>query len=116
MEELEVFVAVVEAGGFSAAAKRLETTPAAVSRRIKGGLILDLMGVDAFLPGSQVALRQVPNLEDLNGQEIERRFLRISAALSGDARDGVADPVTVGVGPDRGRAVHSTGRFRVLAP
>ena len=36
MEELEVFVAVVEAGGFSAAAKRLETTPAAVSRRIKG--------------------------------------------------------------------------------
>jgi DNA-binding transcriptional LysR family regulator len=36
MEELEVFVAVVEAGGFSAAAKRLEATPAAVSRRIKG--------------------------------------------------------------------------------
>ena len=36
MEELEVFVAVVEACGFSAAAKRLEATPAAVSRRIKG--------------------------------------------------------------------------------
>lgn len=36
MEEFEVFVAVVEAGGFSAAAKRLEATPAAVSRRIKG--------------------------------------------------------------------------------
>lgn len=35
MEELEVFVAVVEAQGFSAAAKRLESTPAAVSRRIK---------------------------------------------------------------------------------
>lgn len=35
MDELEVFVAVVEGQGFSAAAKRLETTPAAVSRRVK---------------------------------------------------------------------------------
>lgn len=35
MDELEVFVAVVEAQGFSAAAKRLESTPAAVSRRVK---------------------------------------------------------------------------------
>ena len=35
MDELEVFVTVVECQGFSAAAKRLETTPAAVSRRIK---------------------------------------------------------------------------------
>ncbi len=35
MEELEVFLAVVEEEGFSAAAKRLGATPAAVSRRIK---------------------------------------------------------------------------------
>jgi len=35
MDELEVFVTVVEGQGFSAAAKRLETTPAAVSRRVK---------------------------------------------------------------------------------
>lgn len=35
MDEREVFVAVVEAQGFSAAAKRLGSTPAAVSRRIK---------------------------------------------------------------------------------
>lgn len=35
MDELEVFIAVVAAQGFSAAATRLETTPAAVSRRIK---------------------------------------------------------------------------------
>ena len=35
MDELEVFVHVVQGQGFSAAAKRLETTPAAVSRRIK---------------------------------------------------------------------------------
>ncbi|MBU2500777.1 30S ribosomal protein S1 [bacterium] len=41
-----------------------------VDRRIKGGLVVKLWGVDTFLPGSQVALRQVPNLEDLIGQEI----------------------------------------------
>lgn len=35
MDEREVFIAVVEAEGFSAAAKRLGSTPAAVSRRIK---------------------------------------------------------------------------------
>ncbi len=35
MDELEVFLAVVEEQGFSAAAKRLDATPAAVSRRIK---------------------------------------------------------------------------------
>jgi DNA-binding transcriptional LysR family regulator len=35
MDELDVFVHVVQGHGFSAAAKRLETTPAAVSRRVK---------------------------------------------------------------------------------
>jgi len=35
LEELAVFVMVVEANGFSAAANRLDTTAAAVSRRIK---------------------------------------------------------------------------------
>jgi DNA-binding transcriptional LysR family regulator len=35
MDELDVFVTVVEEQGFSAAAKRLDSTPAAVSRRIK---------------------------------------------------------------------------------
>ncbi len=35
MDELDVFVTVVEEQGFSAAAKRLDSTPAAVSRRVK---------------------------------------------------------------------------------
>jgi DNA-binding transcriptional LysR family regulator len=35
MDELNIFVTVVEAQGFSAAAKRLDSTPAAVSRRVK---------------------------------------------------------------------------------
>jgi len=47
-----------------------------VDRRIKGGLVVKLWGVDTFLPGSQVALRQVPNLEDLIGEEIECRIIK----------------------------------------
>ena len=33
-------------------------------KKIKGGVVVDLMGVDAFLPGSQIALRRVPNIDE----------------------------------------------------
>jgi small subunit ribosomal protein S1 len=49
-----------------------------VDRRIKGGLVIDLMGVDAFLPGSQVALRQVPDLDALLGETFEFRIIKIN--------------------------------------
>jgi small subunit ribosomal protein S1 len=49
-----------------------------VSRRIKGGLVVDLLGVDAFLPGSQIALRQVPNLDDLITQTLEFKIIKIN--------------------------------------
>ncbi len=47
-------------------------------RRIKGGVVVDLFGVDAFLPGSQVALRRVPNLDDLIGQVLEFRVIKLN--------------------------------------
>jgi small subunit ribosomal protein S1 len=47
-----------------------------VDRRIKGGLVVKLWGVDTFLPGSQVALRQVPNLEEMIGEEIQCRIIK----------------------------------------
>ncbi|MEJ2720223.1 MAG: DUF2110 family protein [bacterium] len=49
-----------------------------VARRIKGGLVVDLLGVDAFLPGSQIALRQVPNLDDLIGQTLNFKIIKIN--------------------------------------
>ncbi len=49
-----------------------------VSRRIKGGLVVDLLGVDAFLPGSQIALRQVSNLDDLIGQSLSFKIIKIN--------------------------------------
>ena len=61
MDELEVFVTVVESQGFSAAAKRLETTPAAVSRRVKA--LEERLGVRVLLrPTRKVQLTEAGDL------------------------------------------------------
>jgi len=55
-----------------------ETVPGALKRKIKGGVTVDLMGVDAFLPGSQIALRRVPNVEELIGNDYEFKILKLN--------------------------------------
>ncbi|MBK5097090.1 MAG: 30S ribosomal protein S1, partial [Gemmatimonadetes bacterium] len=52
--------------------------PGVLKRKIKGGVTVDLMGVDAFLPGSQIALRRVPNVDDLIGQEYDFMILKLN--------------------------------------
>ncbi|NNM04153.1 MAG: 30S ribosomal protein S1 [Gemmatimonadetes bacterium] len=47
-------------------------------RKIKGGVTVDLMGVDAFLPGSQIALRRVPNIDDLLGQKYDFKIIKLN--------------------------------------
>jgi small subunit ribosomal protein S1 len=49
-----------------------------LTRKIKGGVTVDLMGVDAFLPGSQIALRRVPNIEDLIGQTFDFKIIKLN--------------------------------------
>ena len=49
-----------------------------IKRKIKGGVTVDLMGVDAFLPGSQIALRRVPNVDDLIGDEYDFKILKLN--------------------------------------
>jgi small subunit ribosomal protein S1 len=49
-----------------------------IVRRIKGGLKVKIMGVEAFLPGSQVALRQVPNLEQFLGNDYNFRVIKLN--------------------------------------
>ena len=46
--------------------------------KIKGGVTVDLMGVDAFLPGSQIALRRVPNIEDLIGDTYKFKIIKLN--------------------------------------
>jgi len=55
-----------------------EKVPGVLTRKIKGGVTVDLMGVDAFLPGSQIALRRVPNVDELIGQEFEFKIIKLN--------------------------------------
>jgi small subunit ribosomal protein S1 len=49
-----------------------------IKKKVKGGVTVDIMGVDAFLPGSQVALRRVPNVDELIGQEFDFKILKLN--------------------------------------
>ncbi len=51
---------------------------ARVIDRIKGGLTVDILGARAFLPGSQVDLRPVRNLDGLKGQDIDVRIIKLN--------------------------------------
>jgi len=48
-----------------------------VIERVKGGLAVDI-GVRAFLPGSQVDVRPVRNLDSLRGQELRMRVIKVN--------------------------------------
>ena len=48
-----------------------------VIERVKGGLAVDI-GVRAFLPGSQVDVRPVRNLDVLRGQELRMRVIKVN--------------------------------------
>jgi len=58
--------------------KAKETITAKVVDRIKGGLVVDVGGVRAFLPGSQYDLRPTANLDGLMGQEVQVRITKLN--------------------------------------
>lgn len=47
-------------------------------RRIKGGIVMDLMGVDAFLPGSQIDIRPVRDFDAYLGRSLDVRVVKIN--------------------------------------
>ncbi len=49
-----------------------------LQKKIKGGVVVDLMGVDAFLPGSQIALRRVPNIDELLGHSYQFKIIKLN--------------------------------------
>ncbi|MDP2360227.1 MAG: 30S ribosomal protein S1 [bacterium] len=62
--------------------KELETEGAVIEgkvvRRIKGGLVVDLMGIDAFLPGSQIDIHPVRDFDSLLGKKMDFRIVKIN--------------------------------------
>jgi len=47
-------------------------------RRIKGGIVVDLMGIDAFLPGSQIDVRPVRDFDVFIGRAMDFRVVKIN--------------------------------------
>jgi small subunit ribosomal protein S1 len=54
-----------------------QTVTGAITGRVKGGLSVDI-GVKAFLPGSQVDLRPVKNLEKLVGETMDFKIIKFN--------------------------------------
>ncbi len=47
-------------------------------RRIKGGIVVDLGGVDAFLPGSQIDVRPIRDFDALIGKEMDFKIVKVN--------------------------------------
>ncbi|MDX2042105.1 MAG: 30S ribosomal protein S1 [Acidobacteriota bacterium] len=60
------------------AAREGNTVTGRVTDRIKGGLRVDIGGIQAFLPGSQVDVRPVRNLDSFRNKDIEVRVIKVN--------------------------------------
>ena len=49
-----------------------------MKNRVRGGVTVDVMGIEAFLPGSQIDVTPVRNVEDYLGKEFEFKILKIN--------------------------------------
>ena len=56
------------------------TVKGKLQRRIKGGIVVDLFGVEAFLPGSQIDIRQVKNFDQFLGKEFDFKIIKLNKA------------------------------------
>lgn len=52
-----------------------------VKRRTKGGLIIDMYGVEAFLPGSQIDVKPIRDFDVFVGKKMEVKVVKINAAF-----------------------------------
>ena len=50
-----------------------------MKHRVKGGIIVDIDGVEAFLPGSQIDIGPVRNMDDFIGKEFDVKILKINS-------------------------------------
>ncbi|MDZ7288520.1 MAG: 30S ribosomal protein S1 [candidate division KSB1 bacterium] len=48
------------------------------SRRIKGGIVVDLMGIDAFLPGSQIDVKPIRDFDQFIGRMMQFKVVKVN--------------------------------------
>ncbi len=49
-----------------------------IKRRIKGGMVVDVLGIDAFLPGSQIDVRPVRDFDAYVGRTMEFQVVKLN--------------------------------------
>ena len=49
-----------------------------ISRRIKGGMIVEVDGIQAFLPGSQIDVHPIADFDEFLGKEMEFRIVKVN--------------------------------------
>ena len=52
--------------------------PGKCVRRIKGGIVVDLNGVDAFLPGSQIDVKPIRDFDSFIGETIDFKVVKVN--------------------------------------
>jgi len=57
-----------------------ETITGMIVRRIKGGMVVSLNGVDAFLPGSQIDVKPIRDFDSYLGKEQEFKIVKVNHA------------------------------------
>lgn len=55
-----------------------ETVEGKTVRRIKGGLVVNLLGIDAFLPGSQIDIKQIKDYDAYVNQNYEFKIIKVN--------------------------------------
>ncbi len=55
-----------------------DVVQAKILRRIKGGMVVDLMGIDAFLPGSQIDVKPVRDFDAWINRTLDVRVVKIN--------------------------------------
>ncbi len=58
--------------------ERGETFPVVAQEKVKGGLVAEVEGIQAFIPASQVDLRRIPNLDEYVGREIAVKIIELN--------------------------------------
>lgn len=60
--------------------KNDKVIPGKILKRIKGGMVVDLMGIEAFLPGSQIDIRPVRDFDAYVGKTMDFKIVKVNEA------------------------------------
>ncbi len=55
-----------------------EIIPGKILRRVKGGMVVDIYGMEAFLPGSQIDIKPIRDFDALVGQTMDFKVVKVN--------------------------------------